>query len=369
MKKISTFLLTGVLIGIFNTAQAQDVWVLLHKDSHYLIARSKGNDFHEMLSLGGSQIAYGESSHTFGVISYDAVRATFVVDLLDKASGTLTRSAPLDGHVMGLLSGPSNDVVLTDDALFYLTVRFEDISKAQSNPEASLFDLNRLDLASGRVRKIPLPRDCANPRMIAYAGAPVVYAWNGYGVWQFDAIAWQLVQLVSTEDVVEILQDEKEGKLNGRVKHGAWADYAFVADAGAFRLSKLGDLHHVLDADLKPISALPSIHLGSAADLKVFSATFEARPVVGVLRKREDSWTVAFLDPVSFETKWETSLGEGAMPNTVFPTADGQLFYVDQYNGSINKASKRGTSAAWQLDEVEKLGFFEIRILRVTIGE
>ena len=87
-------------------------------------------------------------------------------------------------------------------------------------------------------------------------------------------------------EVADVISKEQAVTRVGHVNPYAVATHVAVSGAGVFRLSKLGNLHQVLNPDLILLDAGRTISVGSAENvLRLFGTTFNDRPAIGLLRK------------------------------------------------------------------------------------
>ena len=158
-------------------------------------------------------------------------------------------------------------------------------------------------------------------------------------------------QLLSSADITDIDTREKRAERRGILHHpGAYADYVALPGFGFYRLSKLGRLHQVLDAELQPVKpGRPSVKLGpDSAVLKVFAATLDNAPVIGAVRKLSGTTEVVFINPTSLTVVWQAPLSEGVVPESV-TAADNGIMYADQKSDTISELSPNGAKTVWKL--------------------
>jgi hypothetical protein len=368
MKSLLASLLAVLFAGISSTSFAQEAWLLLYQNGHYTVATASAAGISSVLDLG-EQVSYGESDQLIGVMSNKTSYGTWVLYLIDKASKKVVSSQAVSGHPVVQLSGPSRDIVLTDQFAYFVTVRYgTGNASIEPNAAGGSFDFNRLSLADGASQSFPLPKECVNPRMVAFGGIPVVYAWEGYGMWKFNSVKPGLDTVVSGEgdDLADIRDREHSLRDTARVPVGAFADYVPVPGTGVFRLTRYGELEQVLNTDLSHMTPPhPSKKVGFAgAVLRAFPGTFDAAPAVGLIRKQDGTLMFVYVDPVTLKTEWRTTLAPGAQPYSLFPS-DNTVFYVDGQKGGIFKLSKDGATLVWKLTG-SSADLFDTRILTVS---
>jgi hypothetical protein len=368
MKRLLATLLAVLFAGTSATSFAQEAWLLLYQNGHYALATASKAGISGVLNLG-EQVSYGESDQLIGVLSNRTSSGTWVLYLVDKASKKVVWSQAVSGHPVGQLSGPSRDVVLTEQFAYFVTIRYgAGNASIEPNAAGGSFDFNRLSLADGSSQSFPLPKECVNPRVVAFGGIPVVYAWEGYGIWKFNSVKPGLDTVVSGEgeELADIRDREHRLRDTGGVPVGAFADYVPVPGTGVFRLTRYGELVQVLNPDLSYMTPpRPAKKVGFAgAVVRAFPGTFDAAPAVGLVHKEEGTLIFEYVDPATLKAQWRTELAPGAQPYSLFP-ADNDVFYVDEQKGGIFKLSKNGTTLVWKLAGTSA-DLFDARILAVS---
>lgn len=277
----------------------------------------------------------------------------YVLIVIDKTSERVTSSWPVYAQPAQQLSGPSRDIVLTPTFAYFATVRYgTNGSTIEPNEHGGAFDFNRLSLADGKLQRFPLPSDCLNPRVVDFAGTPLIYAWNGYGVWKFDTAKGSLEQIVSRLDIEDTLVTDDAG--SAATRQAAFADYVMIPGTGVFRLSRLGGLRQLLDANLAYVGGRPSLDLGAdGVVVRVFPASLKRQVAVGVLRKKEEGMFFAYVEPRSMKVQSETSLPKGTVPDSIVVLPEGAILYVDRDTASIDEASDAGTKSLWTLARLD----------------
>jgi hypothetical protein len=241
-------------------------------------------------------------------------------------------------------------MLVTDTHALFPTLRFAGL--APSNELGGSHDIVRMSLVDGSVTSIPLPEDCLNPQLAEIGGVPVVYAAGGDKVWRLDAADGRVVRILGSNDVADLRAKEAEGLRRAPGTPRALVHYAIVPAAGAFRLSRLGELDQILDARLERFSApTGAVALGPAHDvLALKSGTTPASSAIGVVRRQEGRITFSYLDAFSLEVVWESDIAPGAIPHSFYTADDGTVFYIDRATGAVVRLSKKdGSSTSWQL--------------------
>ena len=367
LKSLLTSWLTLLLFGLSDTAFSQSAWLLLHQNGHFTVASASPAGIHNVLDVG-EQVTYGQSEQVLGILSNKPAYGEWVLYLIDKSSQRVLSSQVVTGHPVIQLSGPSPDLVLTSQFAYFVTVRYTaDNTSLEQNAAGGSFDFNQLSLADGSLRTFPLPKECVNPRVVTFGDAPVVYAWEGYGVWRFNSTKPGLETLVAGqgESVQDIHAREQALHQTARVPVGAFADYVPIPGAGIFRLTRYGELAQVLSPDLSQVATpRPTMKVGApGAILRAFPGTFNGITAVGLIRKRDDRLFFVYVDPVALTPKWRTALSPSAEPYSLFPS-DSAVLYVDSDKGGIFKLSSDGATLLWKLNG-PNADLFDTRILTV----
>jgi hypothetical protein len=231
---------------------------------------------------------------------------------------------------------------LTDKFAYYVSIRYgKDGQSPEPNELGGHFDLYRVTLADGKSDRYPLSPECANPRVVAFDGAPLVYSWNGSRVWVFDSGASPL-EALALRDVA----DEPSPPRMGRV-----ADYAVIADVGVFRVSRSSVLTQVLDARLQSVGARKTLDLSPKGTvIRIIPAGFGNQPAVGVLIKKESELRYVAVDPASLKVLRELVLPAHAVLDSITVMRDGSLTYVDQHAAAIRRIVDGQVETLWTLE-------------------
>jgi hypothetical protein len=289
----------------------------------------------------------------------------YSLNVVDKASQRLLVTWPISGQVAAQLSGPSEGIALKNGFAYFITVR-EHADEKPLAAKGAQFLIDEVSLATGEIKKIALPKKCTNPRMGSFKGNPVVFSSTGNSVWQVNVEKKSVEDILLNADISAILASEDSADRAGKLPPGAFAAFVSIPDSGIFRLSKSGDVHQVADAKLTPkVSPQSAAHLSSLGNVeRVFASSLSGKPMIGVVRKREGQWTYSSVDPKSMKSVAEVNLPSNAVPESIAPASDAILF-VDRKAGSINKASSKGTTTVWKLDEFPK-NLYNSRIISVS---
>jgi hypothetical protein len=353
MRTIAVLFMAALSSLYGHAALSQGALLLVSREGEHALARAEGGQLRTLLPLG-DKLTYGESASALAILSQKRANGGYQLDIVNKVTGELVRSWPIEGYAAGALSGASRDVVLTRTHAFFATVRYAaDRRSIEPNEKGGSFDLNALSLADGSVRRVALPRNCLAPRLVDFGGTPLVYSWNGTDVWKLDQRKMQLQEVVSRNDVEDSVN---VGAGVVPVRAGAFADYVMVPSRGIFRLSRFGELRQVADAKLA-ISAGPQVAMTEATQgsvLELFSVQRLGKPAIAVLRKSVDEqvW-LTYLDPISMRVISDVALGDSVVPSTLVPMENGSILYIDRNASAVVKTSEAGTQVVWALGDAD----------------
>ncbi len=340
----------AALSGFFEAATAREALLLVPEDEHLAVVKTTPNGLQDMLTLEGLNVVYGESRRAFAFLSQKS--DGWQLDLLEKGTQAITSRAVAIDDVLMELSGPAKDMMLNDNAAYFVTFG------------SAGFRFNQLSLADGSVRAFSLPNDVSNPRVVDSGGIPLIVEWEGYRVWKFDPAAASLQLLVTADDV-----DETTRRIEPRVRApGFYASFVMVHGVGVFRLSRLGGLQQVLNADLTRIAGPPVTlqKVGRAGHVpRVFSGVYRGTAAIGVVREWNGRKGVTYMDPLGSIIRRQAPLTAGAVLDSIFPTPDDSILYVDSETAAVNDIDL-GTFAVTPLWKVPADGANLARILSVT---
>lgn len=361
---IALFLVACFVVGP-SVSPADEAWLLLHTQEHVAVAHASERGIREIARVGQGA-TYGETEQAIAVISHRAPADPDVLQVIDKQSGKVTATWPVKGYPIRQLSGPSSDVVLTPEFAYFATVRYgKDGRSLDANELGGAFDFFRVSLVDGRLDRFPLGKDCVNPRVVDFAGTPLIYSWAGYAVWRFDAKNSALEQFVHRRDIEDPVISGDSG-FPPAVRQYAFADYVPLPGTGVFRLSRLGGLRQILGPDLsRAAEPRTTLDLGSKTNIaRIYPAWFRGERAIGVSIMREGRIHYVSVEPRAMRIQWESALPSGVILDTVAVSRDGSIFYVDRDSASISRMSEGETTTLWRLDGlVPKLRLDDTRIL------
>ena len=336
---ILVLLLSSAVPG---AACAQQAWVLLAGGDQGDIYRAEEGGGLRHVARVGNSVTYGETESALAVISRRTYADPMLLQIFDKKTEKTIVQWPLPGFSVLWLSGPSRDVALTDEFAYYVSIRYAaDGRSPEPNELGGNFDLYRVALADGKSDRYPLSPECANPRVVAFAGSPVVYSWGGSRVWVFDSGASPL-EALALRDVA----DEPSPPRMGRV-----ADYAVIADIGVFRVSRSSVLTQVLDARLQSIGARTTLDLSpKGIVIRIIPARFGNQPAVGLLIEKKSELRYVAVDPASLKVLRELVLPQHAVLDSITVALDGSITYVDQQAAQIRRIVDDRVETLWTLE-------------------
>lgn len=358
MKKRAGAMLLGICA--WGMAQAQQAWLLLSRTDHYELATTADGHLQTVLSLG-KVAAYGESPETLAFITPDPDTRASRLDVLDKASRKVVLTLPVSTRQQAHFAGIVEDLVLTSRYVYFVSIHTNSARQMSLNNLGGRLDLTQVRLVDGSLKTFPLPPSCHTAHLANYAGVPLVYAWNGTGVWKLEEDNGTLLSLVQEHDVADIAARER-GNCNCKSAPGAgpFADDIALPGAGVFRVSRMGKLEKLLDADLTTVKApRPSIDLGldlgSDGQFAALSrGMLNGHPVIGVLGVRGEQTVFQYRNPDTLSVEWQI-----AFPSTVVSPARASLavpsglLFVNQGKGTIDRATPTGTEVLWNLHDLD----------------
>lgn len=345
MKRHTALLLLLSLFASPGPAMAQQAWLLLHGTEQAGIYRAQNGEMRQVAQVGDI-VVYGETASSLAVISQRTPADKVLLQVIDKKSQRVTATWPLQGYPTPQLSGPSRDVALTDRFAYYVALRYgEDGKTLVPNELGGHFDFYRVSLADGKFDRFPLSYECANPRVIVWNDSPLVYSWNGYGVWRFDPGQRALQPLVLRRDIDDTIVASDASNL-AATEPTSFADYVALPGVGVFRTSRLGSLNQILDPTLAR-KAIPgaSVHLGAKGGdvIRTFPAAYESKPAIGALTKRDGELRYAVINPASMKVVRELVVPEQAVLDSVTISRTGSVAYVDRRELAVRRITEEGS--------------------------
>lgn len=347
--KIHILGLLGLLLAVGSgAAHSQTAWLLESRWDHFAVVRAQAQTVRDIVTIRSAMPTYGESRRAVVIV------AEGFAHVVDKEAGTvasfqLAAQPRFIGDPTQDLSGPHRNVLVTDDHAFIPTMRV--YASAPLNELGGQYDIVQMSLVDGSLRLIPLPEDCVGPQLAEIGGVPVVYTPGRDKAWRLDSANGRVVGILGTDDVADLRTKEADGLRRAPGTPRALVHYSIVPTAGAFRLSRLGELDQILDEHLARFSApAGSVALGPAHDvLALKSGTTTASSAIGVVRRLEGKITFTHLDAFSLDVVWASDVTQGAIPLSFYAADDGSVFYIDSATGAVVRLSKNASSTSWQL--------------------
>ena len=356
-----------LLLGVFGLAagsfaDAQQAWLLLPRAGHYELATTSAGAgrVETVLSLG-QVAAYGQSAQALAFISPDPATRASRLDVLDKNTRRVVLTLPIDARLQAHMAGIIEDLVVSSRYVYFVSVRSNSAHQMSLNSLGGRLDLNQIRLSDGAIRTFPLPANCHTAHLVDYGGIPLVYAWNGTGVWKLDEESGALQGLLQERDVADISASEA-GNCGCKTAPGPgpFADDIAIPGAGVFRVSRMGKLQKVLDAQLMAVSSpRPSVDLGLDLGPDGQFATLSrgqlnGQPVIGVLGVRGNQTVFQYRDPNTLAVQWQVHFpSSNVAPVRSSLAVPSGLLFVDQGQGTIDRATPAGTQVMWKLQDLD----------------
>jgi hypothetical protein len=369
MKRVRIVLCCSLLAIFCRIGHADESWLLLsHQSGEDSVAVPVGSAL-RTIATPGRVASYGQSGRELGFLSYEIPLARHVLTLIDRSTQAVTASVLIDMdenvHPLQWNSGAIRNLVLTGQFAYFVSYTHANSGGGPDrNPSGGIFDLDRVTLADGKLEQFPLPKDCVNPRIADFGGTPLVYSWEGFGVSKFDVAKRRLVTLVSNDDVVDIIDREGNAKYVRRGPETAiFSNYVVVPGAGAFRLSRVGELQQILNANLILVS-LPrrTVKLANPGERpEILLGRFHGAPAIGVVRNLGDHLDFRYVDPATFNVEWEATLPISANISSIYGLSDNAVVYLDQATASIARLTRQGTTVMQKVSADEAL--YGVKIL------
>ena len=350
MKRYTVLLLLLCWLSAPEVSLAERAWLLLHDTPHAAVFRAEDGALRPIARVGES-VTYGETESALAVISRRTPTDPLLLQLIDKKTQTTTARWPLEGFSVQQLAGPARDVGLTSEFAYYVSIRYrEDGRSLMPNELGGQFDLYRVSLADGKLDRFPLDSTCVNPRLAVFKDAPVVYSWNGYGVWRLDSTTRRLDALVLRRDLDETVVAEGANAL-APVKQQRFSDYVSLPEEGLFRISRLGGLQRVLDASLtRNTVAGAKLDLTQQGNVvRTFPTTAVSKPAIGLMMEREGAFRYVAVDPVAMTVLREVVLPPDAILDSVAVAGDGSLAFVDRRAAAIRRIADGQIETLWSI--------------------
>ena len=376
----NTLTVATVILGmeLAQAAFGQQAWLFLDRSGQHIVAKAVGSSL-SSVNDAGDLVSYAQTATAFALMARQTAD-TSILRILDKSSGQVTLSRPINARVLVHMSSPIEDIVLTDDSVYFVTLRVSVGKGVEPNREGGRLDLNKMTLADGTVQTFPLPADCHTSRLVNYEGIPLIYAWDGLGVWEFDSKQGAVKRLTDSaklSDVVASEQAAERSRLAAAARGagpGPFSDDVAIPAVGVFHLSRTGVLQKILDANLvatgpgRPAAAL-AFDLGADGQFaELISASFKGAPAIGALGTRNGNVVFEYLDGVTLRVQWSTTLPRDTSGLTLVPTPPDGITYVNVGRKQIETAgAAEGVRTVWNIPELDQnANPYNMRILTLS---
>src|SRR5678815_1785597 len=123
MRTIAVLFMAALSSLCGQVVLAQDALLLISREGQHALARAEGGQVRTLLPMG-DKLTYGESATALAILSQKRANGGYQLDIVNKLTGELLRSWPVEAYAAGALSGVSRDVVLTRTHAFFATVRY-----------------------------------------------------------------------------------------------------------------------------------------------------------------------------------------------------------------------------------------------------
>jgi hypothetical protein len=341
----------AALLALQTAAAAQQSsWFLLPKARHHALVVVTASQAENVKDIGfvGS---YGQTARAVAFASNNGNGG--MVDVVDIASHQVTLSVPIADHPVAKQVGPDEALALTDSAAYFLTFRL-----SKRNELGGGFYLNATSLPDGQTESYPLPRDCQPGGVAMFAGIPLVYSYNRNGLYVFDPATHTLRSVLSKDDIADILSREAQALLSHTIPSNAESQFVVVPDAGVYRLSKVGTLDAVLDANLRPVQQpRQALDLGSSKSVLLYPARFDGQPAIAIVEQQNPSSrsTFEYVVTRALTVKWAVTLLGGINPDSIRPALGDAVLYVNPKSRAVEEISASGMRTLLSLKPMESL--------------
>lgn len=195
MKKQIAVLIGFSLAGSASVASAKEAWLLVSKDAHQVLVHATDAGFKTVQRLGDLTV-YANANGKLAVLSRDKLARKGNLLVIDKKTRKVEVNWPVDAYPVGLLDGPSEEMILSDGAAYFASVRYaSDGMSIDRNILGGTFDLNRVSLADGTLKSFPIPEEVNYPKLVLANGVVMVRATTTAKVWAFDAARGELQEM------------------------------------------------------------------------------------------------------------------------------------------------------------------------------
>ncbi len=350
MSSIRTSLLVlaaALSCAVCDPLSAHEALLLVARDGRYAITTADATGLHEVASTT-SRATYGVTRDRLAILSRRDGDASDL-QIFDRRTFRLISSWPVPGLPAAQLSGGSGDIVLRDKFAYFVAVRYTS-EGPRTGPGVTPFDFHKVALADGSLQTIPLPTDCANPRLTDVKGVTFLHSWNGENLWRYDVETAAFVKVVSNDDLDESFTTTAPSIPQSDLPE--FADFGVLPDGSVFRLSRQGTVKQILKSDLSPPPKnRRAVNLPRDGKvIRLYASQFGKRSVVGVLQQLPGEMFFSLSDAATKAVQWSAKLPQSVAPDSLVIASDGSIFYVDTEAPAIFTASAAGAKLVWKLN-------------------
>ena len=365
MLAMNKLVLCSILLGSASASlAAEEALLLVSSEGRYIVTRAEGSGLSEVAATT-NRATFGESNKLFAMLTLRD-RDASILHIYDRDTLRSLGSWEVPGQPASQLSGGSRDIVVADRFAYMVTIRYS-AEGPRAGPAITPFDFHRIALTDGSTTTLPLPLECANPRLVDVRGVPYLYSWGGDSVWSFEESTGKFLQIVSKDDLDESFT--VTGSTIPQPAMPAYSDYRVLPDGAIFRLSRQGTVKQVLQSDMRaPSAARQTLTLPSRGKVvRLYSATLSSGQAIGVLQQLPGEMLFSLSDAVSKVVLWKRKLPQSVDPDSLLIGRDGSIYYVDSDSTSVFKASVDRVERLWNLTDVAKqVSGYGNRIVAVT---
>jgi hypothetical protein len=195
MKRQIAVLVAFSLAGSASIASANEAWLLVSRDAHHVLVHATDAGFKTVQRLGDLTV-YANANGKLAVLSRDKVAQKGSLLVIDKKTRKVEANWPVDAYPVSLLVGPSEEMILSDGAAYFASVRYaSDGLSIDRNILGGTFDINRVSLADGTLESFPIPEEVNYPKLVLADGVVMVRTTTTAKVWAFDAARGELQEM------------------------------------------------------------------------------------------------------------------------------------------------------------------------------
>lgn len=355
----------AALMCLSSACPAEDGWLLLNDSRQHVLFRAHGTEIKQVAVLGDRTI-FGSSEDAVAIVSRSTADESGALWVFDKKTEQLQWKWSIAAHPSNQLSGPTNNVVIADGAAFFPAIlQSADGNSVKTNELGGDFDLNIVELVNGSTKRVPLPKECSNPRLLSLNNIVLVYSWNGTDLWAYDKRSNKLRRIVEKQDLVK--RGDVSAEVGGNVL--VPSEYFILPSKGVFRVSKLGFVNRILDSrlSLDENEIDDGTELEAAGVIRVLPTSSSAGSAIAIV-KRVDGETKLFVQDSlkKGDRQAEMNLPETVMPDSLLALNDGTFVYIDGGVGVVARTAMGYSRNLWNLRKLApKADLFESRVISI----